>query len=171
MRHAGTALAALLLAACGSQGGNEQAANGAGGAEAGGGGGAATVSLQPGMWETTVEVLRMNMPNMPAGVTAPTPPPTTVRACLTAAQASQPNANFLTGSGESGGCTYENFSMTGGRIQGTVTCNAQGATMRSTLNGQFTPTSYEITTQAQTSANGMNVEMETRTRSRRTGDC
>ena len=174
MRVAATGIAILMLAACGGQsgGGNEAGDNAAGGAEAGSsGGGAASVALQPGMWETTVEVVRMNVPNMPAGASRPLPPPQTVNYCLTAAQAAQPNANFLTGSGEAGGCTSENLSMANGRIQGTVTCNAQGAQMRSTMDGQFTPTSYEMTTQVQTSQAGMTVDMETRTRARRTGDC
>lgn len=178
MRHAGTAIALLLLAACGGQSGNEAGGNEAGGNEAGGteapgggGGGAASVALQPGMWETTVEVVRMNMPNMPAGMTPPMPPPTTVNYCLTAEQAAQPNANFLTGSGEAGGCTSENLSMANGRIQGVVTCSAQGTSMRSTMDGRFTPTGYEMTTQVETNAAGQTVEMETRTRARRTGDC
>ena len=173
MRLAGTGIAILMLAACGGQSGsNEAGGNAAGGAEApGGGGGAASVALQPGMWETTVEVVRMSAPNMPAGVTPPTPPPTTVSYCLTAAQAAQPNANFLTGSGEAGGCTSENLSMANGRIQGVVSCNAQGTQMRSTMDGQFTPTSYDMTTHVQTTAAGMTMDMETRTRARRTGDC
>jgi hypothetical protein len=179
MRLAGTGIAILMLAACGGQsGGNEANGNAAGGnaaggteAPGGGGGGAASAALQPGMWETTVEVVRMSAPNMPAGVTPPTPPPTTVSYCLTAAQAAQPNANFLTGSGEAGGCTSENLSMANGRIQGVVSCNAQGASMRSTMDGQFTPTSYDMTTQVQTTSAGMTMDMETRTRARRTGDC
>ena len=177
MRRAGTAFAALLLAACGGQSGNEQAGNAAGGTETeaagggGGGGGAASVALQPGMWETTVEVVRMNMPNMPQGMATPTPPPTTISYCLTPEQAARPSADFLTGSGETGGCTYENFSMENGRIQGTVSCNAQGTQMRSTLDGQFTPSSYEMNTQVQTTTGGMTMDMETRTSARRTGDC
>jgi hypothetical protein len=113
----------------------------------------------------------MNVPNMPQGVTPPTPPPTTVRSCITPEQAARPNANFLTGSGESGGCNFENFNMAGGRLQGAVTCNAQGTTMRSTFEGQFTPTSYEMTTQVETNAGGMAMNMATRTSARRVGDC
>lgn len=179
MKRSAAIVATLLLAACGGSGGNEQAggneaANQAGAADAGGGGGAASVALQPGMWETTVEVTRMsmgNVPNMPAGANPPMPPPTKVSYCLTAEQAAQPNANFLTGSGETGGCTYQDFNMAGGRITGTVTCENAGTSMRSTLNGQFTPTGYEMNTQVQTTASGMTMDMETRTTARRTGDC
>ncbi len=179
------AVAALLLASCGGrdQAGN-QAAGGEGGNAAAGGeaavqGGAggpagATISLQPGQWETRVEVLRLdmaNMPNMPAGMTTPLPPPTTIRSCLTPEQASQPNANFLTGSGEQGGCTYENFSMTGGRIQGTVTCNSQGTTARTTMNGRFAGDSYEMESESRVSANGATIDTASRVTSRRIGDC
>lgn len=180
MRIAATTAAVLMLAACsGGGGGNEQApvnaaGNSAAGNESGGEAGesgAASVSLLPGEWETTVQVTRMSVANMPQGVNPPTPPPTTVRSCITPEQAARPNANFLTGSGETGGCTYQDFSMAGGRMQGTITCTAQDTTMRSTFNGQFTPASYEMTTQVETQAGGMTMNMETRTTARRVGDC
>jgi hypothetical protein len=174
MRHAIAASAALLLAACGGQdGGNGQAndgnatAPGGGGSAAGGG----NVAMQPGEWETTTQVLSMNVPNMPQGATPPTPPPTTVRSCLTQDQAAQPSADFITGSGENGGCTSENFSMANGRMQGTVQCSAEGASMRSTVDGSFTPTSYDVRQQVQTSAQGISMTMESRTTGRRLGDC
>jgi len=120
MRHWIAAAPALMLIACG---GGDKGQN----ASAGGGGGGAeaqakveTIAFQPGQWETTVQVTRMTVPNMPEGSSPPTPPPTTVRSCLTAEQARQPNANFLTGSGENGGCTSQNFTMADGRISGTI---------------------------------------------------
>lgn len=184
-----TAIAALLLAACSGQGGNEQKAdNGASASGESGGAGAgdnvavgsestpsaAAVRLQAGEWESTVEVLRMtmsNLPNMPAGMAPPVPPAVTTRTCLTAAQVNRPNAGFFTGSAQAAGCTYENFSMAGGRIQGIVQCNIAGTTSRSTISGQFTPTSYEITSQVQATAAGISTDQETRVRARRVGEC
>ena len=179
--------AALALAGCGggdsgdankAAGGNESAGAEAGGnagaaAEAGGGGsgGGGSASLQPGQWEITTNVTRITMPGMPAGMSPPMPPPTTVRACLTAAQAAQPGAGFLSGSGEAQGCTYESNSISGGRIQAVVQCSQQGTTMRSTMTGQFTADSYEVSQQAQISAQGQNMETESRTTGRRVGDC
>jgi hypothetical protein len=176
-RRTAALAATLLLAACSGQGGNEQDANAAGNQASGGGsggeagGGAASVALQPGMWETTVEVTRLSVSNMPQGITPPTPPPTTASYCLTAEQAAQPSAGFLTGGGEAGGCSYENFSMANGRMSGSVQCNVAGTSSRSTFDGQFTPSSYEITTQVTATAAGMTTETETRTTARRTGDC
>lgn len=169
MRKTTSTIAVLLLAACSGQSGNEQAAtNGA--SESG----SASVALQPGQYETTVEVTRVamaNMPNMPAGMTPPTPPPTTVRSCLTPEQAARPNANFLSGSGDTGGCEYSNFSMDGGRMRGTVECSSEGSTMRSTFDGRLSGDGYQMTSQAQVTASGMTMEMDTRTTSRRIGDC
>lgn len=169
MRHGIAAMAALLLAACGGQGegGNESAGEKA----AAGGGGAAAAAFQPGLWEITTQVLNMSGPNIPQGVTMPTPPPTTVRTCMTPEQAGQPGANFFTGSGESGGCTYENNSMAGGRIAATVQCNNEGGTMRSNMSGQFTATSFELDQQVETTAQGMTMNIESRTSGRRVGDC
>ena len=172
MRSSIVAIATVLLASCSGGGGsaNQQAATG-NAATPGGGGGGSGLSLQPGQWELRTEVVRMNVPNMPAGMSPPMPPPTTVRYCLTAAQASQPNANFLTGSGESGGCHSENMSVAGGHIQGSVVCSNEGTNMRSDMTGQFTPASYEISQRVHTSAQGMEMDMESRTTGRRTGDC
>jgi hypothetical protein len=167
MRHGIAATAALLLVACGGQsdGGNDSAG------EAADGGGAAAAAFQPGLWEITTQVLSMSGPSIPQGVTMPTPPPTTVRTCMTPEQAGQPGAGFFTGSGESGGCTYENNSVAGGRIAATVQCNNEGGTMRSTMNGQFTATSFEVNQQVETSAQGVTMNIESRTNGRRVGDC
>jgi hypothetical protein len=168
MRTGIAALTSLLLVGCG--GSQDKAANGAAPAATPVGGGA-SVSFQPGQWEVTTQVTRMNIPNLPPGASPPAPPPTTVRHCMTAAEASRPNANFLTGSGESGGCSTSEFSMTGGRLHGTIQCSQQGTTMHTTIDGQFSATSYEINQRAQVSAAGMQTEVESRTTGRRVGDC
>jgi hypothetical protein len=176
------AAAALLLASCGGQSANQQAdqsgnaaapaaattAAGTTRAAGAGGGGAA---LQPGQWEVTTQVVRMEVPNMPAGMTPPTPPATTVRTCLTPEQARAPNGGFLTGSAENSGCRSENMSMVGGRVRGTVVCNRQGATARATMDGEFSPTGYTIDQRIETTTAGANVNIESRTSGRRVGDC
>ena len=167
-------IAALALAACGGNGDKADSGNaadagaGSGNAVASGGGGA---QMEPGLWEITTTVASIDIPSMPGGATRPLPPPTTVRTCLTPEQAARPNADFLAGTGESGGCTYESSSMSGGRIEATVQCTSEGVQMRSAMNGQFTPDSYELTQRVTTSAQGMNMEMESRTAGRRVGDC
>lgn len=158
--------AVAALAACGSGGGGGNKAS-----VAGGDGGSAAAAMQAGMWEITTTVSRMNMPGMPAGANMPMPPPTTVRTCLTQEQAGRPGAGFFTGSGEGQGCTYESNNVSGGRVQATVQCTQDGSTMRSNMTGSFTATGFDVAQQVQTSAQGMNMEMDSRTVGRRVGDC
>lgn len=163
--------ALAALAACG--GGGSDAGNKASAAEGGssGGGSAAGAAMQAGLWEITTTVSRMSAPGMPAGANMPMPPPTTVRSCLTEQQAAQPGAGFFTGSGEGQGCSYESNNISGGRVQATVQCAQQGSTMRSTMTGSFSATGFDVAQQVRTSAQGMAMEMESRTVGRRVGDC
>lgn len=162
---------ALALTACGGGGDGNSAAGGNGTAAPAGGGGAAGAAMQPGQWEITTTVTRMNIPGMPAGATPPMPAPTTVGVCLTPEQAARPGADFVTGSGQAQGCTYESNSIAGGRIQARVQCAMPGGSMRSNITGQFTATSYEVSQQVTVPAQGANMEMESRTVGRRVGDC
>lgn len=188
MRRGMTAIAALVLAACGGGSGGSDTGNAAAGGEAaadpggdavdttggdagGGGGGAVAASFAPGLWETTTEVLSMNVPNMPQGFSPPMPPATTVRHCLTPEQAGRPPADFMSGGGESGGCTYQDFAMSNGRIRGTIQCGAEAGSMRMTMDGSFSSTRYEMNQQVETSGQGMTMNMESRTTGRRVGDC
>lgn len=159
--------AAAALSACG---GGDGGGNGSGGGNAGGG---SDVAMQPGQWEMTATVTRMTVPGMPAGMTPPTPPPSTTRNCLTEEEARQASSNFLaqtTGAGE--GCTSENSSMSGGRIQATVQCNRPEGNVRMTMNGQYTATTIDMTQQVQTSMpGGQNLDMEARIQGRRVGEC
>jgi hypothetical protein len=169
MKRSTAALAVLLLSACGGNGGNESA--GSGEKAAGGGTAGGNVAMQAGQWEMTTQVVSMTAEGLPAGMTPPTPPPTTVSICLTPEQAANPGANFATGSAENSGCTSENMAMANGRVTGTVQCAQGGTTMRTTLDGQYTATSYEVTQRAQISGQGVSMNTESRTTGRRTGDC
>lgn len=174
-----TALAALLIASCGSQ---EKAGN----ANAQGNsaapsdkaeeaaGSAASTSMTPGQYETVIETLRLNMtagPGLPGGMTPPVPAPVTVRSCLTPEEAARPRADFFSGGAAQAGCSYENFSMSGGRMQGTMTCASQGARMRITMNGRFTADGYQMEQESRVEAGGFTTETASRITSRRIGDC
>jgi hypothetical protein len=182
MRPLVVAAAALLIASCGAR---ERTANGSAEVNAsaapatpatqgGEGGAAAIAALTPGEYETTIEVLRIDMtggPALPAGVIPPVPPPTTIRSCLTPDQARRPDANFLTGSGAQAGCVYDNLAMDGGRIVGAATCDAQGTRVRTVMDGQFSSVGYTMSSQSRIQTNGMTIETDSRITSRRIGDC
>jgi hypothetical protein len=133
--------------------------------------GGSETTLAAGQWEMTTQVTNVSMPNLPAGVTPPMPPPNTVSYCLTEEQAANPDANFVTGSGRTGGCTSQDYAMRGGRISGSVQCQHQGATMRATMTGQYQRESFDMNMDMQTEMGGQRVAMQTRTTARRTGEC
>jgi hypothetical protein len=156
--------AALALAGCGGNGGE------GGNSGGGGGGGSAGLTMQPGQWEMTTTVTRMNMPGMPAGMNA-TPPPNTTRDCLTPEEVARANADFVRESaGE--GCTSQNSSMSGGRIQANIQCDRPEGQTRMTMNGTYTATTLDMTQQVRTTiAGGQTVEMDARMTGRRIGEC
>jgi hypothetical protein len=168
MRKAAALMTIAMLGGCGQSGdgGNGLAAAPGTGA----GAGAATVSLQPGQWESRLEILNADMPQMPAG--APGMPPMSARFCITPEQAANPNADVLGGGRNNPqGCTTENYTVAGGRISGTIVCAMGGSTNRTTISGQFTPTTYEMTMQSRTDAGGTATDSQTRISARRIGDC
>jgi hypothetical protein len=170
-RYISMMAAASFLVACQDQGDNSQAASGA----AGNGlslapgesatfvDGAAT-SLQPGQWETRLEVLAG-----PGAGEASSQPPT--RSCLVADQAQRPAPNFLIGRNAGEPCTYLHFSMEGDRLYATIECGARGNAIYYIAAGQFAPTSYELRTRAQAPSNGATFDNDLRVTARRIGDC
>jgi hypothetical protein len=127
--------------------------------------------LQPGQWESTIQVDAANIPNLPPGVTPPTMPPMTARVCITPEQAANPRAVAISGNAQQQGCRTENYSFANGRIEGTSICDIGGVQTRATISGQYTPTSYEMTVRSQARGGGANGGSTTRITSRRIGDC
>lgn len=140
------------------------------------------VSLQPGEWETTSEIIDARMENAPEGMPAGMMNSmkgrkTTVRNCITPEQAENPGADFLAAQ-KDGRCTYSGFEMSGGTIRGTVTCAGDGsgtATMK--MEGVYTPTSYTTTVDMQSAgmagaqAKDMTMHMTTKVSGKRIGEC
>jgi hypothetical protein len=176
MRLSIFAVTFALLAGCGSQSANQQSANQqaasaptATPAPAGGSGG---LNIQPGEWEITMEMRTAQASGMPAGMTMPQMPPSTIRSCVTPEQVSRANANFLNGGGHPGmNCDYSGVTVAGGRIQGTSTCSRAGMEARVTMDGSFTPTSYDINQQMQSTMHGRSISSTNHLVGRRVGEC
>ena len=168
MRTALALTTMAMLAACGQSGdgGNGTAAAPSAGPLAAG------VAMQPGQWESRLEIVNANMPQMPPGVTVPGMQPITRTICLTPEQAANPGADALAANGQQpAGCRTENFSFANGRIQGTSSCDHGAIRARSTISGQYTPTSYEMTVRTETESRGTTSTSEMRISARRIGDC
>ena len=163
MRYRIAAALVLLLASAGeSEGANEpERAQEAGG----------TVLFDHGEWEVTTEILIIDSSNMPGDVDVPLPAPTTVRMCMTPEQASRPFADILTGSGESGGCSFDEVSIRSDRIHATGQCHHDGYSMRTTLDGHYTARRFEIDQRVAVSDRDYLLEMSARSTGHRLGDC
>ena len=134
------------------------------------------VRIEPGLWESTTQVVNVTAPNLPvqARDAMMNRPATPVRNCITPEQAERPDANFFN-SAQNSNCSYRDFSMRGGRLQGSMTCTGGGmpGTMTTTMNGEYGPQSYDMTMRMQTAGmpQGADLTIEARTRGRRIGDC
>jgi hypothetical protein len=172
--------ALCLLAGCGSRSANQQAANqeqsanGQVGAEpravasAEGEG----LTIQPGEWEITMEMQATQASGAPAGMRMPQIPPSTMRSCVTPEQVARANASFLNGGGHAGmDCDYSHVSVSGGRIQGTSTCSREGMQATVVMDGSFTPTSYDIRQQMQSTMHGRTMASTNHLVGRRIGEC
>ena len=180
MKHRIAAIAILLFAGCGSQAGRQAGTNGTGndqsasaqpaGAAAGGSGG---LTIQPGEWEITMEMQAAQVSGMPAGVQMPHIPPTTTRSCVTAEQVSRANAAFLGGASARPGinCDYSHVTIADGRIQGTSTCSRANMQVSITMDGSFTPTSYDVHQQMHSTMGGRTSESTNHLIGRRVGEC
>jgi hypothetical protein len=133
------------------------------------------MKIRPGKWEATNEILSANAPNVPAeALKGMVGQKTTISNCITPEQAARPNANFLAAQKDSD-CTYQDWSMDGGRMRGTMTC--QGGEMQGKvvmkMDGSYGEESYDLTMDMATSGlpNGMAMNVKARTTGRRVGDC
>ena len=155
MKHrTATALGALIvLAGCG--GGEPQqdaaAAENASAAEAAGAAAPVTVALRPGEYEVTAEAMGQK---------------SVERACLTQEYLDRSNGAPLA-SEKSRGCSFDDVRTAGGKIEGTMVCSEGERSVKMTLDGSQTATSYDMNMKAE--MDGMT--MMTSVSGRRIGDC
>lgn len=187
MRQFGIGAVALLLAACGGGESTEGSAAVTGEvnlknasmeevqkqAQAAG----APAKLQPGQWETKVEVAEIEMPGVPPAVaeqlknTMKSAAATTVTNCVTPEEAERPQGKLFGGTGNE--CRYRDFTMGGGRMKGTLVCNdaARGGSMTMTTAGTFTATSFAIDNDMLMEGGPQAMTMKARVTGKRLGEC
>lgn len=135
---------------------------------------AANLKPQPGRWEATMKLGRMEMPGMPPqaqeqmnkqiGTTQ------TFASCLTPEQANHPNGSFFQKGAE--GCKYDHFVMSGGKIDAVMTCKQQNSTLKMTMAGTYSEAVYDITVTSKGEVSpGVPMTMDLGITARRTGEC
>jgi hypothetical protein len=166
------AVAALALSGCGEKAGveakNESAESVANKVAA------SNIKPRPGRWESSMRLEKMGVAGLPPqakdamarqqGMTQ------TFSSCLTPEQAERPNGGFFQ-KGASG-CTYDRFTMAGGRVDGEMTCKQGSGPQKVRMNGSYSEDSYNIAIASEGEMQpGMKMSMAMTISARRTGEC
>lgn len=161
-------LVPLLLAACSETAEPE--------AKAGGGAGAAAKAAQidPGQWETTVEVTRLTqMDKGRAAIDTAAGTRTVATTCIGADEVTRPDPVLFTAV-EEGSCDYKNLYMRNGRLNGGLACKRPGlgGEVMTSVEGTFTADTLEGTSVVETYLYGDgDVKIAAKISGRRVGDC
>lgn len=138
----------------------------------------AAATFQPGEWKGTIRLLDMTMPgmdNLPPAVRermkAQMASGREFSNCLTPEDAADARKTF--GGGRQDDCTYDHFTMAGGKIDAAMTCKMGNVVRKMTMTGSYSRTDYHLVNQASGSgggpAGGMAMKMEIT--AHRTGEC
>lgn len=131
--------------------------------------------VEPGLWQSKVTVLEMNIPGMPPKYADKMKQSIaehrndTSKHCITAAEVKKPKEDFF---GADKSCRYEHFTMGGGRIDIAMVCKQEGFTQNTSMSGTYTPTSYSMDMSSNGSGGpeqGMTMKMHVD--SQRIGEC
>ncbi|MDE2303028.1 MAG: DUF3617 domain-containing protein [Sphingomonadales bacterium] len=164
----------LALAGCHRQGQPSGGVSASGSAASVAAVAAAQIHPRPGRWETTVTVTHIDMPGMPAEMAAAMQQHmgrgVTAAHCLTRAEADKPAAGMFTGRGND--CTYDKFTMAGGRIDAVMHCSAGASQMQMTMTGTYDDSHFTGSMHNATSMpGGRTMQEDVTTSSRWAGAC
>jgi len=157
-----------MLAACGEPASRETSANEV--AET-----LRSVRVAPGLSETTREIVDARGPDLPRAVQDRMMARRhNVRHCITPEQAARPEGGFLAAQGGND-CIYRDFTMTEGRMSGTMTCGNGDlpGTMTTQMEGNYGTEAYDMRMSMEASGmpEGADIRVEARVRGRRLGPC
>ncbi|MES2097632.1 MAG: DUF3617 domain-containing protein [Pseudomonadota bacterium] len=128
----------------------------------------ASMRIQPGKWETRVEVLDRKMTGLPPGIALPKTEPRTMTSCVTPEQASKGPGDMLKMANAS--CTATTSTFAGGKIALVMSCKLPNGTLAVKTSGSYSPT--EVTTDSEVTMTGKVSSTEkTHSVARRLGDC
>lgn len=136
--------------------------------------GAGAIRFQPGRWETEVKMIRLDMPGMPPEAKRMMEQMMgkgrTIGTCLTKEQAEKPDSRFFGQADAS--CTYDHFSMGGGKIDAKMTCKTSEGQQVTTMKGAFTGDTYQTTVETQGQGpDGKSMTMIMNVAAKRVGEC
>lgn len=136
------------------------------------------VTLEPGEWENSVEIVDVKIAGLPEGAPAGIMDGmkgqvTKSKSCITKEQAENPGAQFFAAQEETN-CEVKKFKMSGGDVSSEMVCrNMGGATgeMTMAMNGQYGPSNYDMTMNMNGGAGGMKMDITAKSNGKRIGAC
>jgi len=103
--------------------------------------------VDPGKWQQTVSLLKIDAPAMPPEaremMQQAMGKAQVHEVCLTPEQAKSPKEDFFTGADEN--CRYEHFNWAGGKIDLKLNCKHPNATQTMAMTGTYSPEAYTMT--------------------------
>lgn len=129
--------------------------------------------LNPGEWETSVEVKMAGLPaNLPPeAAKAMHGMKMVTRHCLTPEEAAKPSGDVFSGKDQKN-CTRQDWTMSGGRLHGALVCKGSGSGTTTTmaLDGQYGGDSFDVTMVMTGDHGGQSMHMESHSVGRRVAD-
>ena len=136
------------------------------------------VTLEPGEWENSVEIVDVKIEGLPEGAPAGIMDSmkgkvTKSKSCITKEQAENPGAEFFAAQ-EKTNCEVKKFEMSGGAVSSEVACSNMGGApgnMTMAMDGQYGPSSYDMTMNMNGGASGMKMDITAKSIGKRIGAC
>ncbi|WP_417622774.1 DUF3617 domain-containing protein [Parasphingorhabdus sp.] len=136
------------------------------------------VTLEPGEWENTVEIVDVKIEGLPEGASAGVinsmkGKVTTSKSCITKEEATNPGAQFFAAQ-EKTHCEVKKFDMSGGAVSSEMSCSNMGGapgSMTMVMNGQYGPSNYDMTMDMNGGAAGMKMDISAKSNGKWIGKC
>lgn len=144
------------------------------------GNGGGSITMQPGQYETRVQVAKFDIPGLPeaqvqamrqamAGAAGQAS-----RHCLTPEQAARGPAAMAEQAARSGQCTVDRYDVNGGTIAGHISCSTPQGRLAQTMTGTMSRTGTQMKIEQEISAASFpqgKAQVELQVSSTRVGDC
>ena len=135
---------------------------------------ASGMTPRAGRWQANFKVESIDMPGLPASakeaMNKSMASAQSYFTCLTPEQASKPDARFFQKA--AAGCTYERFTMAGGKIDALMNCQPGAGPTRMAMTGTYGADLYDVRINGSSEmAKGMAMNITMAVTSRRVGEC
>lgn len=130
--------------------------------------------VEPGLWESRVTVLDMNIPGMPAQYAEKMKQEmaehrnSSSRHCIKPEDVKKPKEDFF---GADKSCRYDHFTMGGGKIDIAMVCKQENMTQTTNMAGSYTPTAYSLDMNSSGSGPQRGMTMKMHVDAHRVGEC